>query len=137
MRVTLPPSATEVAVTGPGGEKLEASARGGLAVVPEVRRAGLYHVSWQGPQAGSVVVPTNLTSEAESDVRTKPIETAAAGVVVTAAAAQPDAHNEWAWVLALIALAFVVFDVAYFTRKPRSRPEPQRTAPVLPERRRA
>lgn len=119
LRVSVPASAEKVEATGPGGEKLEVSMRGGLAVVPEITHVGFYHVSWQGPEAGSVVVPANLTSVAESDLSPKPLSTEA-GKLEVATAAEPDAHHEWTWILALVALAFVLFDVWYYTRDIRA-----------------
>lgn len=122
LRVRLPASAKDVEVTGPAGDKLDVSIRAGLAVVPETSRVGLYKFSWTGPEAGSMVVPANLTSTAESNITTVissagPAE--AAGVEIRAAGAEPDAHNEWTWVLALCALGFVLADVWYVTRRPR------------------
>ncbi|MEZ4315583.1 MAG: VWA domain-containing protein, partial [Polyangiaceae bacterium] len=120
---------------GPDGEKLEASLRAGLAVVPDVARVGFYTLSWQGPHAGTTVVPVNLTSVAESDLTARPLESAESKVTVTAAGAEPESHNEWTWVLALVALGFVMFDVWYFTRAPRVRPlGATPLAPKLPER---
>jgi len=46
-------------------------AGGSLAVVPDIPHAGFYTVAWQGPQAGSRVVPANLTRVAESDLHAK------------------------------------------------------------------
>ena len=47
--------------------------------------------------------------------------------------AEPDAHNEWTWVLALIALGFILFDVWYLTREPRVRaPAPAGGEPRAP-----
>ncbi len=119
LRATVPASAKELEATGPAGEKIEVSLRNGLAVVPDVSRVGFYSLSWQGPQAGTLVVPVNLTSAAESDLTSKPLEKPESKIAVTAAGAEPEAHNEWTWVLALIALGFIVFDVWYFTRAPR------------------
>jgi hypothetical protein len=98
--------------------------RGGLAVVPDVDRVGLYQVTWKGPQAGTLVVPVNLVSEPESDLRARPLPPAqagAGGIEVHAAAERADAHSEWTWVLALVALGLIVFDVWYATRDPRAR----------------
>jgi hypothetical protein len=56
------------------------------------------------------------------------------------AVAEPGTHHEHAWLLALVALGLVVFDVWYFTRDPRAAPlvaGPARARPRLPERRRA
>lgn len=121
LRVTIPATATKVEATGPRGEKLDVSVRGGLAVIPDTPSVGFYHVTWQGPQAGSTLVPANLTSAPESDLTARPIETAGSKVSVLEAGAEPDAHNEWTWVLALAALAFIVVDVWYLTRSPRGR----------------
>lgn len=118
LRVGLPATATEVEATGPGGERLEVARRGDLAVISDPARVGFYRVSWRGPQAGSTLVPVNLTSAAESDLTPRPLAVDAARVTVSAAA-PPDAHDEWAWALALLALALVVLDVWYLTRGPR------------------
>lgn len=135
LRATVPTSAKELEATGPGGEKVEVSLRGGLAVVPDASKVGFYSLSWQGPQAGTLVVPVNLTSLAESDLTSKPLATAGSEVTVTSAGAEPEGHSEWAWVLALVALAFIVLDVWYFTRAPRVRPlDALPLAPRLPER---
>jgi hypothetical protein len=139
MRVSVPPSAVKLEAVGPGGDKLEVSQRGGLAVIPDVARAGFYALSWQGPQAGSTLVPANLTSAAESDLSPRPL-VAQEGKLSVSEAAAPDAHNEWSWVVALAALAFVVFDVWWFTRDPRAASPvagPAVARPRMPERRRA
>ncbi len=135
LRATVPASAKDLVATGPDGEKVEVSLRGGLAVLPDVTKVGFYSLAWQGPQAGTLVVPVNLTSAAESDLTLKPLEKTEATITVTAAGSEPEAHNEWTWVLALIALGFVVIDVWYFTRVPRVRPPGALPlAPKLPER---
>ena len=139
MRLSLPGTAIKVDATGPSGEKIEVSQRGSLAIVPDIPHAGFYTVSWQGPQAGSMVVPANLTSVAESDLNAKPIQADGEKITVTASAAQPDAHSEWTWLLALGGLALIVFDVWYFTRDNRAKgvvvANPQR--PRMPERKAA
>jgi len=138
--VRLPASAKEVEVLAPGGDKLDVSMRSGLAVVPETTRVGLYKFTWNGPEAGAMVVPVNLTSVPESNVTTVISQAgpkAENGVEIRAAGAEPDAHNEWTWVLALIALGFVVADVWYVTRRPRQtslEPAAPRKPPA-PERR--
>ncbi|WP_437279493.1 VWA domain-containing protein [Sorangium sp. So ce375] len=120
LRVSVPATARDLQAIGPAGERIEVAQRAGVAVVAETPRAGFYRLSWQGPQAGSVVVPANLTSVAESDLTPRPLLAEGGGeVAVSSAAGQPDAHVEWTWLLALAALGFVVFDVWYFTRVPR------------------
>lgn len=120
LRVALPGTATNVEATGPRGEKLDVSLRGGLAVIPDTPSVGFYHLTWAGPQAGATLVPANLTSAAESDLSPKPLKAEGSKVSITSAGAEPDAHNEWAWVLALIALGLIVTDVWYLTRAPRA-----------------
>ncbi|KYF65768.1 VWA domain-containing protein [Sorangium cellulosum] len=119
LRVSVPATARELEVIGPAGERLEVAQRAGLAVIAETPRAGFYRVSWQGPQAGSVLVPANLTSVAESDLTPRQLVAAGGGEVAVSSAEGQDAHTEWTWLLALAALALVVFDVWYFTRVPR------------------
>ena len=142
LRVRLPASAKEIEVLAPSGDKLDVSMRSGLAVVPETSHVGLYKFAWTGPEAGSMVVPVNLTSAAESNITTvfsTAGSTDKAAVEVRAASAEPDAHNEWTWVLALLALGFVLADVWYVTRRPRQtslEPAAPRKPPA-PERRAA
>ncbi|WP_433933113.1 BatA domain-containing protein [Sorangium cellulosum] len=120
LRVSVPATARDLQAIGPAGERLDVAQRGGVAVIAETPRAGFYRLSWQGPQAGSVLVPANLTSVAESDLTPRPLVAEGGGeVAVSSASSEPDAHTEWTWLLALAALAFVVFDVWYFTRVPR------------------
>ncbi|XXT20651.1 VWA domain-containing protein [Sorangium sp. So ce429] len=120
LRVSVPATARDLQAIGPAGERLDVAQRAGLALIAEAPRAGFYRLSWQGPQAGSVLVPANLTSLAESDLTPRPVVAEGGGeVAVSSAAGQPDAHVEWTWLLALAALAFVVVDVWYFTRVPR------------------
>lgn len=140
MRVSLPATAKSVEAIGPAGEKLEVSQRTGLAVLPNIASVGFYQLSWQGPQAGSMIVPANLTSAAESDLTPRPIKADGDKITLQSAAAEPDAHNEWTWLLALAALGLIVFDVWYVTRDPRSRSgvaSPAVARPRLPERKAA
>jgi hypothetical protein len=118
LRASIAVSAKDVRVEGPDGRPLDVSLRGGLAVVPEISHIGFYRISWQGTQAGSTIVPANLTSVAESNLSTKLPAMDGQKVAVTASGAQPDAHQEWTWLLALVALGLIVFDVWYFTHKP-------------------
>jgi hypothetical protein len=140
MRVSLPPTAKSVEAVGPSGDKLEVSLRAGLAVVPNVAHVGFYQLAWQGPQAGSMIIPANLTSAAESDLTPRLLKADGEKLTVESAAAVPDAHNEWTWVLALLALGLIVFDVWYVTRDPRARSavaSPAVMRPRLPERKSA
>jgi hypothetical protein len=122
LRATVPSSVSSIEVETPDGEVTTLPARNGLVVVPEVARAGLYQLRWKEPRAGSLWVPVNLTSAAESDLSKAPLESASSEVRVTANASDVEAHHEWSWLLALFALALIVFDVWYLTRgRKRSR----------------
>jgi hypothetical protein len=134
LRVRVPVDAQEVNVESPEGQPAKLVARSGLAVIPEATRAGFYHVSWQGARPGSVLVASNLTSEAESDVRPRELGTARQPVKVAAASELSDPFTEWSWLFALIALAFIVFDVLWLTRRTRPQPALDRGRPRLPER---
>jgi hypothetical protein len=119
LRVSVPSNVREAEIESPDGSKQRVPVRGGLAVVPEVQRLGLYRVSFEEPVKGSLLVPVNLTSAAESNLSEKASLTGDGDVAVTEAGAVPDTHQSFDWALALVALGFIVFDVWYLTRRPR------------------
>jgi hypothetical protein len=122
LRVPVPGELKQVKVLPPGArDPLVAPARDGLAVISETQRAGLYLVSWEGDRAGQLLIPVSLTSERESDVRPRPLEISKQGATVGNAAQLADAHTDWSFALAALALLFVVLDVAWLTRKPSAR----------------
>ena len=121
VRLAVPHTVEEVEVVGPDEKKQTVKARQGLAVVPGTSHAGIYHASWGKPSPGSVAFAVNLASEKESDVRDKPLTVSEGSTKVTSAERMSNAHTEWSWVLALLALGLVVTDVWYVTRKPRLR----------------
>jgi len=138
IRLTIPPQVTRVEVTGPEEWKQELPAKAGLAVLSETARAGIYHASWQGASASSVAFAVNLTAERESDLADKPLDLSrSAGASLTSGDQLTDAHQEWTWILAAIALAFVLADIWYLTRKPPTRRLTEPLRPKLPERSRA
>jgi hypothetical protein len=127
MRIPVPADATEVSASLPGvKDPIALHARDGLAVVPDTSRAGHYLVSWKGPHAGSTLVPVSLTSERESDLRKKAAPPAQAAVTKPAAELA-DAHTDWSYVAALLALALVAADAWWLTRRPRARAALPRT----------
>ncbi|HMR05815.1 MAG TPA: VWA domain-containing protein, partial [Polyangiaceae bacterium] len=134
LRVRVPPDVSQVKVTHPDEKESEVLARLGLAVVPEARRAGFYFASWEGTRPGSVLVAANLVSAAESDIRERTLEQGNAKVSVSAASDVADAFTDWAWLLALLALAFVVADAIWLTRKPWVRAPAVAEPPKRPER---
>lgn len=138
MRVRVPPDVARVSIEEPGGEHVQIPARAGLVVIPEVAEAGFYFVSWKGAHPGSVLVAANLTSSSESDTRPKKLVAGKSAVTVSSAAKVADARTDWTWLLALLALGFIVFDAWWLTRRARSRANLQGpTQPRLPDRPRA
>lgn len=121
LRVRVPLGVSSVEVSAPGdesGEPRRLDVRGGMAVVPDADRAGFYRVAWASPSPGAHLVPVNLASAEESDLRRTLPEDSGADTVVegTPSAMAPREH---AHLLALVALGLVAFDVWYLTRKPR------------------
>jgi len=121
LQLTVPPDVETVTVEFPDGTEQEARARSGIAVIPEGDQAGFYHVSWQGLQPGSVVVATNLVDADESDLRERRLDLGTGSDVSLNWAEEVEELNEWGWVVALVALLFLVLDVWWLTRRPRSR----------------
>jgi hypothetical protein len=122
VRVRVPIDVTEVAVETPRGERRRGTAHGALAVLPEAADAGFYFVTWQGNHPGSVLLPANLGSETESDVTPRAWHSTNAGAGPRTSQL-PGSHSQWEWLFALLALAVIVADVWWWTRRspaPRS-----------------
>lgn len=122
LRLRAPEGVPTLTLEGPAGPPRELAVRGGLAVLPEVPRVGLYRVSWAGARPGKRLYAANLASSAESDL-TRRLDPASANAEVTVHAPNeaPAGHSEGAFVLALLALAFVVADALYLARGGRLR----------------
>ncbi|HEX3346015.1 MAG TPA: VWA domain-containing protein [Polyangiaceae bacterium] len=122
-RVSVPEGTTRVLVEGPGLPERETTAKAGVAILPPLDHAGLYHVRWSDPHVGSALIAANLTSARESDVRARPVPIAgaAAATTPTNAAHVLDAHSEWVTWLALLAALAIAADVYWTTRQPRPR----------------
>lgn len=136
LRVNVPQGATEVVALDPSGAPLEASLRGGLVIVPSVARVGLYKISYEAAQPGTVWAPVNLSSAAESDLSRAIEPPASATVTVRSAEEVPERYRDLSWILAAVALALLLFEVIHHTRAPK----PSRAGvalPKAPERRRA
>ena len=123
VRISVPAGTTQVVVDGPGVAERSVAARDGLATLPALERAGLYHVRWTEPHVGAVVVPANLTSAAESDVRPRPLEIDG----TSHGPAKPDAtvglgaRDSWVRWLAALAAVALALDLVWITRQPRRR----------------
>lgn len=131
VRVPVPADIKQVEVLGPGAKEPEKlPARDGLTVLSETQKTGFYLVSWQGERPGQLLVPVNLTSEHESDLRPKQLDLGRQGASVASAAQLADAHTDWSFLVASLALLFLVADVYWLTRKPAARA----AVPLRPER---
>jgi hypothetical protein len=88
-------------------------------------------VAWKGARPGSTLVPVNLTSAAESDLRERelllPAERATAAVQKPAELS--DTVSDWSWWLAALALGLAVADVFWVTRGVRKPNSPLGTPP--------
>jgi len=131
LRFAAPPGVTRVHVETSDVSAVDVDVKDGFAVLPPATSAGIVHVRWVEPHVGSAVVPVNLTSDRESDIRPRAVKVDAGGDATTTTARAVDAHHEWAAWLALFAAAVLAFEVAWLTRttvaqKTRSAPSHQR-----------
>jgi hypothetical protein len=115
LSVHVPTEVESIDVEYPDGRReKKLRARNGLAVLPPATHIGAVYVNWSGTRAGSVFVPVNLTSEAESRIAPRAL------AVGSAAASSSRAVAELArldWIFAALALAFIVADVVWLTRR--------------------
>jgi hypothetical protein len=118
IRLRVPLDVSTVVAEHPGGARHPIAVHSGLAVLPPPNRVGFVHVSWAGSRPGSVLVPTSLSSDAESRIGARPLPQAVARLDSSAARSRLVGLE---WVFALLALALVALDVAWLTRRPRAK----------------
>jgi hypothetical protein len=135
LRVAVPAGLSQVTIQAPGARPATAPARDGLAVLSDTTVAGHYLVSWEGPTPGSVLVPVNLTSEKESDLRPKPLAIEKQGATVSRASELADAHTDWSYLVAALALGLIAIDAWWLTRRAGPSPALATLVPPRPERR--
>jgi Ca-activated chloride channel family protein len=127
LAVRVPLDVTEVELERPDGTRLRVPAHGGLAAAPGPERAGLYYATWKGQRPGSTLVPVNLTSAAESDLRPRELVLPKDRPAnVRSPAALADAVSDWSWLLAALGLTLAAADVFWVTRGVRRAPTPRR-----------
>ncbi|HYQ42630.1 MAG TPA: VWA domain-containing protein [Polyangiaceae bacterium] len=118
----VPVDVAEVDLESPGGSRQKLSARDGLCVVPNLRRAGFYFASYGGKTPGSALFAANLTSERESDLRPHELPTRQGNPLPARSAAElSSAVTDWSWPLAAVSLLLIALDVWWVTRTPRTK----------------
>jgi uncharacterized membrane protein len=99
-----------------GDVRADVEVKAGFVVLAPVSKAGLVTVRWFEPHLGRLVLPVNLTSEREGDIRPRGVKVDASAEGAAAVSRVPDAHHEWAAWLALLAAAVLAFEVTWLTR---------------------
>lgn len=137
LRLRVPVGATKLTLTEPNGHESELEARGGVAIVPAPDQPGFYLVTYGGPRPGSALSVVNLTSEQESDLRPSPpiAEPAGPAPAVTRSAIA-ESPGDLGFIAAAVALAAIVAQVWWLTRRP-AQVDAGRVRPLRPERREA
>ena len=74
-----------------------------FTTIPPPTRAGFVRVRWVEPHVGSTILPVNLVSERESDIRHRPVALGVSGISKTTSAREMNTHHEWAAWLAFAA----------------------------------
>lgn len=131
LALRVPLDVTEIEIQNTDGARTSVPARAGIAASPGPDRAGLYYASWKGQRPGSTLVPVNLTSAAESDLRERELELPKGRPVrARDAAGLSDAVTDWSWLFAGLALLLFVLDLYWITRSPRRTALPKGAPPA-------
>lgn len=115
IRLRVPLDVDSVSVENDSGQVERIPARSGLAVIPAPTQVGFLQVSWAGNKPKSELVPTSLSSEAESRLDPRPIPQGTA----QSPSGAPHQVASFDWAFALVALLLVALDVFWTTRTPR------------------
>lgn len=118
LRIPVPQKVTTVFLRSATEPEQEFRAQGGFAIVPPLPKAGLYEIRWTKPTIYRTTVAVNLVSENESNIQsgTVPILLNDQPVVT---AQGVERSNDWTSLLATIGLAFLLFDLYWYTRRPK------------------
>ncbi|NUP07228.1 MAG: VWA domain-containing protein [Polyangiaceae bacterium] len=114
--VALPAGARDIAVTDAAGRPLEVAVREGSISVPGLSAAGVVRIAFTSDRRREKFVVANLTSGAESDLRTLADAPDVAGVTQREGAEPATRYRDYAWVLALVVLGVVLLEVMHHTR---------------------
>lgn len=113
LRIKVPNDVDAATVTLPDGTRREVRATKGVALFPEATQAGFYYFAWKGPEPGSALVATNLTSNAESDPTRDALPESRALPLPREALVRDRNLAPW---LALAALGLLILDTAILRR---------------------
>lgn len=117
LRLSVPLGLNEVAVTQPDqAEPAAREVKSGVALLPNVTQAGFYYFSWQGETPGSALIPVNLLSSAESQLQ-KSVAPELFEGELSEQHASALRKVDYGWLLAALALGFLLLDVWHFTRQ--------------------
>lgn len=119
LRISVPAGTTAVEVKGPDGAPLDASLRSGLAIVPKSGKVGIYRIGFSGTATGTLALPVNLASEAESDLSKRTTLPETATVTTRKSEEAPRQFMSLAWILAGLGLLVLLVEVWFFTRSGR------------------
>jgi von Willebrand factor type A domain/Aerotolerance regulator N-terminal len=137
LRIRVPggPRAQPITLTDPAGVESRLDAPSGMAIVPHPDQPGFYLLAYGGPRPGVALSVVNLTSATESDLRAAPPGSkASAGASHASHSSVTEPPTDWGFLAAGIALAGIVLEVLWLTRRP-GRVEAGRIRPLRPERR--
>jgi len=124
LRISTPLGVTRVRVDPPGGEATELEAKDGFTTIPPPTSAGFVRARWVEPHVGSAIVPVNLVSGRESDIRPRPVALEVGGTSKATSSREMDAHHEWAAWLAFAASALACVELVWLTRPTARRQRP-------------
>ncbi len=130
LRVPLPAGVEQVIISGPGDFEARRPVQAGLAILTNISTTGLYRLQWHQPSFGEVWLPVNLTSRNESDLSKALQDSAGPAIDVTPQRQPVVSQRRHSWLLALLALALLLLDIWWLTRKPK----PSHSAAALPHR---
>lgn len=121
LRVSVPPGVSEVRVSSPDGRSTVRAAAG-LALLGETPHVGLYTARWNN---GETLLPVNLLSESESDLRRTPWQLTAAPPERRTSALTAPRDEVGGWLSSIAALALLA-DLWWLSRAPSRRtPNPR------------
>ncbi len=134
LRVRVPSAIQQVTLTDPAGRESQLEARSGVSIVPHPNQPGFYLVSYSGERPGIALSVVNLTSAAESNLRSSAAREEPNHTAKPTPSTVVEPPADWGYLAAALALALLVFEVLWLTRTP-AQVDSSRIRPLRPERR--